>query len=151
MSPPAACLPSPSLHQPKYHSHHYLPAIQRSADGPKPPKQPPNLSQPNKQPGCHPKPQHHNIHTIRYNSKTSSGINPRPLINHQRPLNPDPGIPALTSLDQHHIRLLINKRIHQLHPLRLQLILRQSRHQLHKPKRPVHQKNRPRSFRTRAA
>ena len=32
----------------------------------------PNLSQPNKQPGSHPKPQHHNIHTIRYNSKTSS-------------------------------------------------------------------------------
>ena len=46
-------------------------------------------------------------------------INPRPLINHQRPLNPNSGIPALTSLDQHHIRLLINKRIHQLHPLRL--------------------------------
>ena len=41
VSPPAACLPSPSLHQPKYHSHHYLPAIQRSADGPKPPEQPP--------------------------------------------------------------------------------------------------------------
>ena len=33
--------PSPSLHQPKYHSHHYLPAIQRSADGPTPPEQPP--------------------------------------------------------------------------------------------------------------
>ena len=32
----------------------------------------PNLSQPNNQPGSHPKPQHHNIHTIRYNSKTSS-------------------------------------------------------------------------------
>ena len=75
VSPPAACLPSPSLHQPKYHIHHYLPAIQRSADGPKPPEQPPNLSQPNNQPGSHPKPQHHNIHnihTIRYNSKTSS-------------------------------------------------------------------------------
>ena len=41
VSQPAACLPSPSLHQPKYHSHHYLPAIQRSADGPKPPEQPP--------------------------------------------------------------------------------------------------------------
>ena len=32
----------------------------------------PHLSQPNNQPGSHPKPQHHNIHTIRYNSKTSS-------------------------------------------------------------------------------
>ena len=32
----------------------------------------PNLSQPNNQPGSHPKPQYHNIHTIRYNSKTSS-------------------------------------------------------------------------------
>ena len=52
VSPPAACLPSPSLHQPKFHSHHHLPAIQRSADGPKPPEQPPNLSQP----GSHPKP-----------------------------------------------------------------------------------------------
>ena len=71
VSPPAACLPSPSLHQPKFHSHHHLPAIQRSADGPKPPEQPPNLSQPNNQPGSHPKPQHHNIHTIRYNSKIS--------------------------------------------------------------------------------
>ena len=29
-------------------------------------------NQPNNQPGSHPKPQHHNIHTIRYNSKTSS-------------------------------------------------------------------------------
>ena len=71
VSPPAACLPSPSLHQPKFHSHHHLPAIQRSADGPKPPEQPPNLSQPNNQPGSHPKPQHHNIHTIRYNSRIS--------------------------------------------------------------------------------
>ena len=35
------------------------------------PSSPPNLSQPNNQPGSHPKPQHHNIHTIRYNSKTS--------------------------------------------------------------------------------
>ena len=28
-------------------------------------------NQPNNQPGSHPKPQHHNIHTIRYNSKIS--------------------------------------------------------------------------------
>ena len=54
VSPPAACLPSPSLHQPKFHSHHHLPAIQRSADGPKPPEQPPNLSQPTKQPTMQP-------------------------------------------------------------------------------------------------
>ena len=73
-------------------------------------------NQPNNQPGSHPKPQHSH-HPIQLQNILR--INPRPLINHQRPLNPNPGIPALTSLDQHHIRLLINKRIHQLHPLRL--------------------------------
>ena len=61
--------------------------------------------------------QPHSHHPIQLQNILS--INPRPLINHQRPFNLDPGIPALTGLDQHHIRLLINKRIHQLHPLRL--------------------------------
>ena len=73
-------------------------------------------NQPNNQPGSHPKPQHSH-HPIQLQNILR--INPRPLINHQRPFNLDPGIPALTGLDQHHIRLLINKRIHQLHPLRL--------------------------------
>ena len=72
VSPPAACLPSPSLHQPKYHSH-------------------PNLSQPNNQTTNQAATLSHNITTFTPSDTTPKHPPYKPQAAHKPPAAAQPG------------------------------------------------------------
>ena len=63
----------------------------------------------------------HNITTFTPSDTTPKYPQYKPQASHKPPAAVQPGSwnSRPYRLDQHHIRLLINKRIHQLHPLRL--------------------------------